>query len=88
MNFEETQVFEEEEGGERLDYGSYLASGEASAVAGEAPRARSRSSSVPNIASAQQAWTEHFDATHGVPYYHNRITNETTWEPPENWLAS
>jgi len=51
----------------------------------EEVRGRARSSSVPEIAQVQKVWTEHFDANHGVPYYHNRITNETTWEPPRGW---
>lgn len=49
-------------------------------------RSRTRSSSVPVI-DVSKAWTEHFDANHGVPYYHNRVTGETTWEPPEGFQS-
>ncbi|GMH81021.1 hypothetical protein TL16_g08795 [Triparma laevis f. inornata] len=45
---------------------------------------RHRSSSVPTI-NVASAWMEHYDVNHGVPYYHNKITGETTWEPPAEW---
>ncbi|GMH71606.1 hypothetical protein TrST_g1383 [Triparma strigata] len=45
---------------------------------------RNRSSSVPTV-NISSSWVEHFDVNHGVPYYHNRITGETTWEPPADW---
>ena len=27
-------------------------------------------------------WVEHYDDTHGRPFFHNEKTGETTWERP------
>jgi len=35
------------------------------------------------FSSLSSAWTEHYDATHGVPYFYNKDTKETVWEKPE-----
>ena len=32
-------------------------------------------------------WMKYFDSTHGIDYYHNSSTNETTWEPPAAWTG-
>ena len=64
---------------------SPVAGGDEEGSAGRGLRVRARSGSVPDVAPVQKVWTEHFDANHGVPYYHNRITNETTWEPPPGY---
>jgi len=31
-------------------------------------------------------WTKHLDPTHNVYYYHNSVTQETTWETPSDFV--
>lgn len=28
-------------------------------------------------------WSEHWSAEYGIPYYYNRLTQQTVWEPPQ-----
>ena len=30
------------------------------------------------------AWEQHHDTEHNQPFYHNRVTGETVWEPPHD----
>ncbi|KAI1335507.1 hypothetical protein F5Y15DRAFT_397546 [Xylariaceae sp. FL0016] len=39
-------------------------------------------SEAPPAEEDDDGWDFHFDATHNAYYFHNRFTNETTWENP------
>ena len=51
--------------------------------AGSTPGVGGRKSS----SSSSKIWTKHFDTTHGVDYFFNTLTQETTWEEPEGFAS-